>query len=217
MTDYKGEARYDRAMLGLRKALGLTDEHAIELAQGGGVWLSGPGIGERIPLEGWADGYRMTFQWLLDFYGWAMQADTYTDSGGVKGVLLVDELEQHLHPSMQAGLMPSLKEILPDIQVFATTHSPLVRLGQRMRTSWRCIATVTRSFRGKSRVSPVTRHRTSSSRRPCLAPIPTPSRPKRSLRSSVVSRRFRRPRGPKSSARASGSSPVSSDLRTNHG
>lgn len=129
LQDYLGEARYEAAMKGLRRVLGLSKRHQIELAKGGGVRISGPGIGKDIPLEGWADGYRMTFQWLLDFYGWAIQANALTDTGGVKGILLVDELEQHLHPSMQAALMPSLEKILPDTQVIATTHSPLVALG----------------------------------------------------------------------------------------
>jgi predicted ATPase len=129
MQDYLGDQRYEPAMNGLRRVLGLRNHHHIELAKGGGVRISGPGIGNSIPLEAWADGYRMTFQWLLDFYGWAMQANALTDTGGVEGILLVDELEQHLHPSMQAALMPSLQKILPKTQVIATTHSPLVALG----------------------------------------------------------------------------------------
>lgn len=116
-------------MKGLHRVLGLDKRHQIELGKGGGVRVSGPGIGGSIPLEGWADGYRMTFQWLIDFYGWAVQADALTDKGGVEGILLVDELEQHLHPSMQAALVSSLARVLPDTQIIATTHSPLVALG----------------------------------------------------------------------------------------
>jgi energy-coupling factor transporter ATP-binding protein EcfA2 len=134
LQDYLGEGRYEPAMKGLRRVLGLSKRHHIELAKGGGVRISGPGIGKDIPLEGWADGYRMTFQWLLDFYGWAIQADALTDTGGVKGILLIDELEQHLHPSMQSTLMPSLHKILPETQVIATTHSPLVALGAEEAT-----------------------------------------------------------------------------------
>lgn len=119
---------YDVAMKGLRRVLGLSSKHHISVARGGGVRISGPGIGKDIPLEGWADGYRMTFQWLLDLYGWALQAKAFTPDGGIQGVLLVDELEQHLHPSMQAGLLPMLAKLLPDTQIIATTHGPLVAL-----------------------------------------------------------------------------------------
>ena len=134
LKDHVGEDRYERAMQGLRRVLGLTAEHRIELAKGGGVRVSGPGVGGDIPLEGWADGYRMTFQWLIDFYGWAVQADALRDDGGVNGILLVDELEQHLHPSMQAALLSSLAEILPGTQIIGTTHSPLVALGAQDAT-----------------------------------------------------------------------------------
>jgi hypothetical protein len=73
----------------------------------------------------------MTFSWLLDFYGWAMRADRFDDDGNVHGVLLVDELDQHLHPSLQSRVLGHLAELLPHVQLIATTHSPLVALGAR--------------------------------------------------------------------------------------
>lgn len=42
------------------------------------------------------------------------------------GVLLIDELDVHLHPSMQAKLYSKLHEILPNAQIFTSTHSPHV-------------------------------------------------------------------------------------------
>ncbi|PEA89154.1 AAA family ATPase [Bacillus thuringiensis] len=41
-----------------------------------------------------------------------------------QGVLLIDELDLHLHPHWQAKLIKILKEILPKAQIIATTHSP---------------------------------------------------------------------------------------------
>lgn len=129
LQDHIGTKRYAAAMTGIRRLLGLGRGHAIDIARGGGIRVSGRGIGKDIPLEGWADGYRMTFQWLVDFHGWALQADVITSKGGIQGVLLIDELEQHLHPAMQAGLLPHLRKLLPDTQIIASTHSPLVALG----------------------------------------------------------------------------------------
>lgn len=129
LQDHIGTKRYAAAMAGIRRVLGLGRGHSIAVARGGGIRVSGRGIGKDIPLEGWADGYRMTFQWLVDFYGWALQADTITNKGGIQGVLLIDELEQHLHPAMQAGLLTHLHKLLPDTQIIASTHSPLVALG----------------------------------------------------------------------------------------
>ncbi|HKV10832.1 MAG TPA: AAA family ATPase [Thermoanaerobaculia bacterium] len=119
---------YDRTLRGLKRALGLTLEDHIELRRGGGVEISGPTLAGRIPLEAWADGYRLTFSWLLDLYAWAMRAESIDEEGHIEGILLLDEIEQHLHPSMQAEILPRLSELLPKMQIFATTHSPLVAL-----------------------------------------------------------------------------------------
>ncbi len=129
LRDYLGTERYTRTLKGITKALGLSPRDKIDLPKGGGVVVSGPTIGGKIPLEAWADGYRLTFQWIIDLYAWAMRAGQVTASGGVAGILLVDELEQHLHPSMQTALLGRLSRLLEETQVFATTHSPLVVLG----------------------------------------------------------------------------------------
>ena len=91
--------------------------------------IAGPAMGSGVPLDGWADGYRLTFLWLLDFYGRAMRANEIDSGGSVRGIVLVDEVDQHLHPSLQAAIMPRLAELLPAAQIVATTHSPLVALG----------------------------------------------------------------------------------------
>jgi hypothetical protein len=128
LKDYLGTSRYEAALLGIKKVLGLSSEDEIRLPKGGGVQLSGPTIGGTFHLEGWAGGYRTMFSLLLDLYGWALRADRITASGSIRGIVLVDEVDQHLHPSMQAEIMPRLSAALPEVQLFVTTHSPLVAL-----------------------------------------------------------------------------------------
>ena len=41
-------------------------------------------------------------------------------------VVLVDEVDTHMHPEWQRALIPRLKARLPKLQLIATTHSPLV-------------------------------------------------------------------------------------------
>jgi predicted ATP-binding protein involved in virulence len=43
-----------------------------------------------------------------------------------KGVVLIDEIELHMHPSWQRKIIPTLVEIFPKIQFVITTHSPQV-------------------------------------------------------------------------------------------
>ena len=58
----------------------------------------------------------------------------YSDSYGVqrscylsdiKGVVVIDEIELHLHPSMQAEILPKLIKLFPKVQFIITNHSPL--------------------------------------------------------------------------------------------
>lgn len=42
------------------------------------------------------------------------------------GVVLIDELDVHLHPKWQRGVVESLRKVFPRIQFIATTHSPFI-------------------------------------------------------------------------------------------
>lgn len=51
-----------------------------------------------------------------------------------EGIILIDELELHLHPSWQCEAIDKLRDVFPNCQFFITTHSPHVvqnlRLGE---------------------------------------------------------------------------------------
>ena len=129
LKDFLQEGRYENVLTRIKEVLGLDSNDEISLQRGGGVKISGSKIGRDIPLEGWADGYRKTLAWILDLYAWAMRANCITTDGDVTGIVLLDEMEQHLHPSMQIRLASKLSSLLPHVQMIATTHSPLVALG----------------------------------------------------------------------------------------
>ena len=44
-------------------------------------------------------------------------------------ILLIDEIENHLHPTWQRRVIPALQKHFPQVQIFATTHSPFVVAG----------------------------------------------------------------------------------------
>ncbi len=92
-----------------------------------GIEVDGPW--GRQPLASLSDGYRSTSQWLLDFIGWAVHANRLTESGNIGGILLIDEVEQHLHPNWQRYLVQRLHEIFPNTQIIASTHTPLAASG----------------------------------------------------------------------------------------
>lgn len=120
---------YDCVTRRVLRGMGLPASAKLELSPEEGVLLSAPRLGRRVPVAGLADGYRMTFAWIMDVYAWAVAGKNVARDGRVKGVLLLDEVEQHLHPSMQADAVPRIRKLFPDLQIVATTHSPLVALG----------------------------------------------------------------------------------------
>ncbi len=60
---------------------------------------------------------------MADFYGFE---ESWEDK---PAVLLVDEIENHLHPAWQRRVIPALRKHFPCLQIFATTHSPFVVAG----------------------------------------------------------------------------------------
>lgn len=44
----------------------------------------------------------------------------------LEGIVLIDEIETHLHVELQKKIVPILKELFPNIQFIMTTHSPFV-------------------------------------------------------------------------------------------
>jgi len=52
--------------------------------------------------------------------------DDETNPSLKKGIVLIDEIEQHLHPSWQRTIIPNLRKTFPNIQFIITTHSPQV-------------------------------------------------------------------------------------------
>jgi len=78
-------------------------------------------------LEVLSDGYRSTAQWILDFVNWLIYAGNIRPSpNNIKAIVLIDELEQHLHPQWQRMIMSRLREHMPGVQFLITSHSPLI-------------------------------------------------------------------------------------------
>lgn len=89
-----------------------------------------PGPWGTLPFEVLSDGYRSTINWVTDFFGWSIYADKiYMGKDKYEGILLIDELEQHLHPKWQRHIVERLRKQFPEIQFITTTHSPLVASG----------------------------------------------------------------------------------------
>jgi hypothetical protein len=43
-----------------------------------------------------------------------------------RGIVMVEEIDLHIHPKWQMNILPTLAKALPNIQFIVTSHSPLV-------------------------------------------------------------------------------------------
>ncbi len=79
-----------------------------------------------IPLEQLSDGYQNMAAWIGDLL--FRITETFRDYKKpleARGILLIDEVDLHLHPKWQRKLYDFISSKLPNFQVVATTHSPL--------------------------------------------------------------------------------------------
>jgi predicted ATP-binding protein involved in virulence/nucleoside phosphorylase len=92
-----------------------------------GLEIEGPW--GRMPFQTLSDGYRSTTIWVLDFLGWLIYAERLIGNPDIGGILIIDEIEQHLHPRWQRYIVQRLRQQFPKTQIIASTHTPLVAAG----------------------------------------------------------------------------------------
>ena len=76
-----------------------------------------------------SDGQRTLIAMVADIARRACLLNPHLGENAVKdtpGVVLIDELDLHLHPKWQRSIVANLKKAFPKIQFFATTHSPQI-------------------------------------------------------------------------------------------
>ena len=62
-------------------------------------------------------------------FGYAEYLGLAADIEKMPGVLLIDDIDAHLHPSWQRRIIPTLIRHFPKLQIFCSTHSPLMLAG----------------------------------------------------------------------------------------
>jgi len=110
----------------LRQVFGA--ELQIEFGPGGiRFTVAGKDVVEAIDLP---DGFRSAAAWIADLCAiWCEKAPELASAANpadIQAIVLIDEIDLHLHPSLQRELVPRLRTALPKVQWIVTTHSPLV-------------------------------------------------------------------------------------------
>lgn len=79
--------------------------------------------GERIPFQQMPQGYKRIFSIVFDL---ANRSYILNGNCNPTGIVFIDELELHLHPSIAQEILQRLQRAFTRIQFIISTHSPLV-------------------------------------------------------------------------------------------
>ena len=83
-----------------------------------------------LPLNVLSQRTQSIIQCLAHFlFGYAEYYDFPPDLEEKPGILIIDEIDAHLHPSWQRRIIPTLTQHFPNLQIFCSTHSPLMLAG----------------------------------------------------------------------------------------
>lgn len=84
---------------------------------------------ERYPMKELSDGYKNTLSMVADIaYRMAVLNPWLLDQvlSETTGIVLIDEIDLHLHPQWQQRIIGDLRTIFPKVQFIVSTHAPLV-------------------------------------------------------------------------------------------
>lgn len=94
-----------------------------------GIFVTPSGKKEKLQFRQLSDGYRNIIGMVADIAYRCIKLNPHLGEKAVKdtpGIVLIDELDLHLHPNWQRRIVNDLKKAFPKIQFITTTHSPFI-------------------------------------------------------------------------------------------
>ena len=130
--DICSEVIYDPSPHSFTESLHEPDglETILQVHHSMGIGTSDNILGEALYVGALSSGTQGTLLWV-----WALAIKMAHHYGWTEGwekkpaILLIDEIENHLHPTWQRRVIPALLRHFPGLQIFAATHSPFVVAG----------------------------------------------------------------------------------------
>jgi predicted ATP-binding protein involved in virulence len=85
------------------------------------------GSRHELRIEQLSEGYKIVIAMVADLAARMAEANPEMENPlNTSGIVLIDEVDLHLHPSWQISVISKLKNTFKNIQFFITTHSPIV-------------------------------------------------------------------------------------------
>ena len=137
-------AAYRKKKPAIRKTIESVFSTASDIVQGfplefldivdddetGGVFLQVKTPFGDLPLDILSQGTQSLVHSLARcILGYAEFYDFPPDLKEKPGILIIDEIDAHLHPSWQRRVIPTITKYFPNLQIFCSTHSPLMLAG----------------------------------------------------------------------------------------
>jgi predicted ATP-binding protein involved in virulence len=90
-----------------------------------GVWVET--YSGQVPLHSLSIGYQTMFAWTVDL-AWRLAEHHKHSKDPLRepAIVLIDELDLHLHPKWQRRVRRDLSAVFPQVQFIVTTHSPVL-------------------------------------------------------------------------------------------
>jgi energy-coupling factor transporter ATP-binding protein EcfA2 len=112
----------------------LLGVHSIEVDDG--VWVRLTETSPRVAFDTLSHGYLSMAGWVSDLVArWLERLEDLDDEypanifATMTGIVLVDEIDMHLHPRWQLTVIEDLRKLFPRLTFVATTHNPLTLHG----------------------------------------------------------------------------------------
>lgn len=109
------------------KDIEITPPKVLNHTSEGGIVISTK-YGQKIPFGDFSLGYKTVASWTIDL-AWRLFNKHHTNSTNPlsePAIVLIDEIDLHLHPLWQRTIMSSLSRHFPNIQFIASAHSPFM-------------------------------------------------------------------------------------------
>lgn len=133
---YREKNRAIREVVGKIAAIAseITDGFPIEFAgvdeDDGGLYPAFKTPDGVVPINVLSQGTQSILQWLgMLLIGYAEHYDFPENLAEKPGVVIIDEIDAHMHPSWQRRILPTLSRNFPKLQIFCSSHSPFVLAG----------------------------------------------------------------------------------------
>jgi energy-coupling factor transporter ATP-binding protein EcfA2 len=99
--------------------------------------------GQHLPFKSLSDGYLTSAGWFLDLLARWLHIATRTKHpitldfmDHMCGMVLIDEIDLHLHPRWQIEIITRTRKLLPRMSFIVTTHNPLTLVGAQAEEIW---------------------------------------------------------------------------------